>query len=440
MMRYIHRMFGKAEVDDDSVLAYLEDRVSATETQEAGEPACDLDTLRETVRLLRQVGPVEAPRSFAVTEESLVRQGYSEHEIERILSPGGPSIAIAVRRRLTYVTLAIAGFAALGVALISIGEFSGGDDESAQVRVESAAGDTVVQTVMVEKEVQIAGETVAIFTPERESTPAAGLPGPPGEPGITAVGIEKEAEKVIEQASEDDDQFEMVASEDVTVVVESEVAAEFVVQTVVVEKEVVVAGETVRVTEVPKEVVIEREVVVEVETVIEKEIVVEDAMLEVPTPALEPTKVPVAERAVRAAAAPADRAEPLPTDTPTATATHTLTPTWTPTNTPTQTPTHTPTPTETRTPTPTPSSTPTFTPTPEPTATLSPTPTPEPTALVLLDVLPTVTVVAPERPTEEQLGLEFSTTRVIQVILVIIAAVSILLWIWLRRRTRFTDF
>ena len=112
-----------------------------------------------------------------------------------------------------------------------------------------ACGETVIQTVVVEKEVQVQGETV-----------------------IQTVVVEK--------------QVEVPVTEVQTVVVEKEVqvAGETVIQTVVVEKEVQVAGETVVQTvvvekevevvkEVVKEVEVEKEVIKEVE--VEKEVVKE---------------------------------------------------------------------------------------------------------------------------------------------------------------------
>ena len=109
-----------------------------------------------------------------------------------------------------------------------------------------ACGETVIQTVVVEKEVRVQGETV-----------------------IQTVVVEKEVQ---------------VAGETVvqTVVVEKEVqvAGETVVQTVIVEKEVQVAGETVVQT-----VVVEKEVAVEVEKIVEKEVVKEvEKIVEVEKP------------------------------------------------------------------------------------------------------------------------------------------------------------
>ena len=97
----------------------------------------------------------------------------------------------------------------------------------------ACGGETVIQTVVVEKQVQVAGETV-----------------------IQTVVVEK--------------QVEVPVTEIQTVVVEKEVqvAGQTVVQTVVVEKEVQVAGQTVVQT-----VVVEREVEVAGETVIQTVVV-----------------------------------------------------------------------------------------------------------------------------------------------------------------------
>ena len=102
----------------------------------------------------------------------------------------------------------------------------------------ACAGETVIQTVVVEKEVQVAGETVIQTVVVEKEVQIA------GETVIQTVVVEKEVQ---------------IAGETVvqTVVVEKEVqvAGETVVQTVVVEKEVQVAGETVVQT-----VVVEKEV------------------------------------------------------------------------------------------------------------------------------------------------------------------------------------
>ena len=113
-----------------------------------------------------------------------------------------------------------------------------------------ACGETVIQTVVVEKEVQVQGETVIQTVVVEKEVQVA------GETVVQTVVVEKEVQ---------------VAGETVvqTVVVEKEVqvAGETVVQTVVVEKEVQVAGETVVQT-----VVVEKEVAVEVEVEVIKEV------------------------------------------------------------------------------------------------------------------------------------------------------------------------
>ena len=130
-----------------------------------------------------------------------------------------------------------------------------------------ACGETVVQTVVVEREVQVQGETVIQTVVVEKEVQIA------GETVVQTVVVEREVEVAVTEIQ--------------TVVVEKEVqvAGETVVQTVVVEREVQVAGETVVQT-----VVVEREVEVEVEKIVEKEVVKEvevEKIVEVMAP--EPT-------------------------------------------------------------------------------------------------------------------------------------------------------
>ena len=131
----------------------------------------------------------------------------------------------------------------------------------------ACGGETVIQTVVVEKEVQVQGETVVqtVVVEKEIEVPVT---------EVQTVVIEREVE---------------VAGETViqTVVVEKEVqvAGETVIQTVVVEREVEVAGETVVQTVVVEK---EVEVEVEVEKIVEKE-VVKEVVKEVEVMAPEPT-------------------------------------------------------------------------------------------------------------------------------------------------------
>ncbi len=294
MIRYILRLFGNDDRnrDDDAIFAYIEDRASdaeykrvASEIKDDSTRASDLESLRETVRLLRQVEPIKAPRSFAVTETSLNRQGYSEREIEQILNSKPSFIGTDAARRLSYVPLVIAGFAALGVTLLSIGEFTGGSNDRAVQKPESADQFTVAQTIEIAKQVKV--------------------------------------------------------------------------ETIIVENQVQVAP-----ARVPE---------------IKKEAEVADAdILELAGPR-------------------SSTSAPELTNTPAPAPTSTLTPE------------------------------------------LTSTPSPITPASVFADALPTVTIVAPEPEPTTQPSLSLSTTGLIQLILVIVAFVSILLWIWLRRLTRFGE-
>ncbi len=127
-----------------------------------------------------------------------------------------------------------------------------------------ACGETVVQTVVVEREVQVQGETVIQTVVVEKEVQIA------GETVVQTVVVEKEVEVAVTEIQ--------------TVVVEKEVqiAGETVVQTVIVEKEVQVAGETVVQT-----VVVEKEVEVEVEKEVVKEV---EKIVEVERP--DPTATP----------------------------------------------------------------------------------------------------------------------------------------------------
>ena len=158
-----------------------------------------------------------------------------------------------LRRLLTAPSMIALSAVALTMAFAASIACGGGETivvQTVEVPVE-VPGQTVVQTVVVEKEVQVAGQTV-----------------------VQTVVVEKEVQ---------------VAGQTVvqTVVVEKEVqvAGQTVVQTVVVEKEVQVAGETVIQT-----VVVEKEVQVAGQTVIQTVVVEKEVeVMVIPTP--EPVRV-----------------------------------------------------------------------------------------------------------------------------------------------------
>ena len=328
--------------------------------------------MRETSQHLRSLDTIEAPRSYALTPDTLAESGYSEREIEKILDPRSSGSGFRLRNATVYVPLAIAAVALMGVALLTIGDLSeyvtdrfDGSSEAAPGTFESlnVVGETVVQTVVVEKEVVVEAESMAMDAPtavsaaeESRTNGPQGMPVPVGQQDLVqTVLVEKEVV--------------------VTVVVEKEVvvAGETVVQTVVIERDVFVEKEVQVTVVVEKVVEVEREVEVikevevvkevEAERVVEKEVMVEAES--VPTPS--PAAMAKAAAASEAPDAAEDSAEPpqespcaiIPTPVVKASASPEAATTPEPTPTMLPIPTCTPTPTPTSTATPTPSPTPT---------------------------------------------------------------------------------
>lgn len=229
MLGIIRRLFGRGDAEDERVLAYLEDRASEEDSRSL-EDSEDLESLRETVRMLRDVDDVEAPRSFAVNEENLSRQGYSRDEMERILNPSSSGIRIWIGSIPAYVPLILAGIAVLGVVLLMFDDITDFEMEDQVISGPSAPG--------------LPGE------PGQPGAPAKAATAATARPGIAAVGAEKEEE--------------------------------IIVQTVVVERVVEVERQVIQTVEV--EMVVEREIVhtVEVEREVMSEVVVETVSVETP--------------------------------------------------------------------------------------------------------------------------------------------------------------
>lgn len=287
MFGIIRRLFGRGDAEDERVLAYLEDRASEADSRRL-EDSEDLESLRETVRMLRDVNDVEAPRSFVVTEENLSRQGYSRDEIERILNPSSSGIRIWIGSIPAYVPLILAGIAVLGVVLLTLGDITDFAMEDQRTSGPSTPG--------------LPG---APGEPGQPGAPAKAAPAATARPGIAAVGAEKEEEIIVQ-----------------TVVIERVVEVERqVVQTVEVER--VVEREVVHTVEVEREVMSE----VVVETVVVREEVVFDAPDEVvdsmdvsptetstPSPVPSPTFTPVPTATFTPTPIPTE--PPIPTATP----------------------------------------------------------------------------------------------------------------------------
>lgn len=306
MFGIIRRLFGRGDAEDERVLAYLEDRASEADSRRL-EDSEDLESLRETVRMLRDVNDVEAPRSFAVNEENLSRQGYSRDEIERILNPSSSGIRIGIGSIPAYVPLILAGIAVLGVVLLTFGDITDFAMEDQGISGPSAPG--------------LPG---APGEPGQPGAPAKAAPAATARPGIAAVGAEKEEEIIVQ-----------------TVVVERVVEVERqVVQTVeverVVEREVVHTVEVERAEVVVDTVAVETPLITAVaaemsEVVVETVVVREEVVFDAPDEEVDSMDV-----------SPTETSTPSPMPSPTFTAVPTAT--FTPTPIPTELPIPTATP------------------------------------------------------------------------------------------------
>ena len=273
MIDRLRRLFSREDPTEDLISAYVdtEDEIERARIQKqlrsTNADLDDLQSLRDTSRMLRSVDTVEAPRSYALTPDTLAQRGYSDREIDRILNPRSGWDSSKLARPTVYVPLVIGALALIGVAVITIGDIT---DYATERFDESADGPAGFRAP---GEPGAPGKTGQLGVP--------GDPGAPGEPGAPSEPEAKAAQGIpgLSGAPSPD--------EAVTIEKEVKVEAETVIQTVIVEKEVVVVETVI----VEKEVVveIEKEVVkeVEVERVIEveREVVVEREVEVAPTPA-----------------------------------------------------------------------------------------------------------------------------------------------------------
>lgn len=117
---------------DDAELAFIEARVGASggsggASGDGGTGSdSDLADLGATVDALRSLGAVSAPRSFALTRESLAGAGYSERQAEEILAPARRSARLWQRPLVQQMPLVLSALAVLvgGVFLLDVGEDS----------------------------------------------------------------------------------------------------------------------------------------------------------------------------------------------------------------------------------------------------------------------------------------------------------------------------
>ena len=357
MIGWLRRLFAREDPVEDLISAYVDsDDANALPQVESRLRDSDVDveelrSVRETAMMLRDLDTVEAPKSYALTPETLAERGYSDREIDGILNPQRRWGGLRLARPAVYVPLVIGALALIGVAVLTIGDIT----EYATDRFETS--DTVVQTVIVEREViGLPGEPGAPGAPGEPGAPElqgqqgipelAGVPGPTGTAQAMAAAKEVEKEVVVH-----------------TVVVEKEVQvhAETVVETVVVERLVEVEVEKLVTVVIEKEIVVEIEKEVVVEVVKEVAVAAEMMESEVGAPAEESSAEDSAEAAALAveptaptsvtptpdpclaipASTPTPALSPTVSSSPTVTPTVSLIPTCTPTPTPTPSPTPT---------------------------------------------------------------------------------------------------
>ena len=151
MIRWFKRVLVRSREYDDDELAWSERRADSSDdaARRASGDGSDLRALRGTVDALRSVGPVKAPRSFALTEENLSAAGYSEQEVRRVLRPGMRRVPLWQRPVLRQLPLAMTALALLvgGYFILDDTDVLGpaqltesprpGDDTSIQITVEA---------------------------------------------------------------------------------------------------------------------------------------------------------------------------------------------------------------------------------------------------------------------------------------------------------------
>ena len=143
--KFLNRLFGRTDSITDAINAYVEgnasaDEVKLVEQMMRDDPALekDLATQRALLDVLGRIGGVEAPRSFAITPEMVAAAEGSRSGISKLADLFAP------QRKLALAPMVLAGFAALTVALLTIGDITGVVEQSGRgesvSRASAAAG------------------------------------------------------------------------------------------------------------------------------------------------------------------------------------------------------------------------------------------------------------------------------------------------------------
>ena len=185
--KFLNRLFGRTDPVTYAINAYIEGNASADEMKLVeqmmrDDPALekDLATQQALLGVLGRIGGIEAHRSFAITPEMVAAAESSRSTVSKLAELFAP------QRKLALAPMVVAGFAALTVALLTIGDItgvveqSGIDDDSfsiSAIAAESAAAPEVGGGGIAEPE--IADETAA-----SAAQPAAAARAP--DSGVTA--------------------------------------------------------------------------------------------------------------------------------------------------------------------------------------------------------------------------------------------------------------
>ena len=170
--KFLNRLIGRKDLSIDAVNAFVEGNASSDEIQlvenlmqDNASLEKDLSTQQALRSVLGRIEKIEAPRSFAVTPEMVAAAAGQDSLLSRVADLFAP------QQRLALAPAAIAVIAAVGVALLTIGDVTGVVDQSSSSRSESFSTAEIFESA----------------TSGGASSPgAAGAPGNPGDPGSSA--------------------------------------------------------------------------------------------------------------------------------------------------------------------------------------------------------------------------------------------------------------
>ncbi len=136
----LNRLIGRTGSSTDAIAAYVggnasDDEIKLVEQMMQDDPALekDLATQKSLLSVLGRIARVEAPRSFAITPEMVAAARTSESGILKLAGLFAP------QRKLALAPAILAGFAALTVALLTVGDITGVVEQSGRTESFSTA-------------------------------------------------------------------------------------------------------------------------------------------------------------------------------------------------------------------------------------------------------------------------------------------------------------